>query len=403
MHAFASRLSARVSRSCSSSQQASESVAPRVVGYWMLGMSGAVAGMVAVGGITRLTKSGLSMTDWKLQGSLPPMNPEEWEAEFSRYKTFPEWRQRQNMTVDEFKYIFYWEWGHRMLGRSLGLLFIGPFTYFSMRGMIPRRLYPRLGLLFGLGGMQGLVGWWMVKSGLNVSPEQKKEIRVSPYRLATHLGMAFTTYTLLLWTGLDILNSKMTQLNIAKNLAPGAIEASKYLRRFAIFNFLLVGTTVASGAFVAGNDAGRAYNSFPLMGDQWIPEGILEISPLWRNFFENTATVQFDHRVLAMSTLVAVGGLYTSALHSPYWYTLPHTSRMLFHGVAGMACVQVALGITTLLLYVPVSLGVLHQTGSLTLLTLVTCLTHSLNYSRFGRLGVIPVAAAGALRSVAKA
>ena len=173
---------------------------------WMFCLSGLVAGMVTVGGITRLTRSGLSMTDWKLQGSLPPLTLDQWSKEFERYKTFPEWKQRQNMTLDEFKFIYFWEYGHRMMGRFIGLAFVGPFAYFSYKKMIPRSLYPRLGLLFSLGATQGLIGWWMVKSGLNLDPNQRKEIRVSPYRLATHLSFAFTTYVLLLWTGLNIYN-----------------------------------------------------------------------------------------------------------------------------------------------------------------------------------------------------
>ena len=229
----------------------------------------------------------------------------------------------------------------------------------------------------------------MVKSGLDVDPDQKKEIRVSPYRLATHLGMAFTTFTLLLWTGLDILNPMSHQMQVAKSLAPGALEISKFLRRFSIFNMALVGTTVISGAFVAGNDAGRAYNSFPKMGDDWIPSEVLSMSPLWRNFFENTATVQLDHRILALTTLTSVASMYTMAVKSQYWRTLPPFSRLMHHAVAGMAATQVGLGIATLLLYVPIELGVVHQLGSLCLLTLVTCLTHSLSFSRFGRL-VIP-------------
>ena len=165
----------------------------KTLSNWMFCLSGLVAGMVTVGGITRLTRSGLSM---------PPLTLEQWSKEFERYKMFPEWKQRQNMTLDEFKFIYFWEYGHRMMGRFIGLAFAGPFMYFSYKKMIPRSLYPRLALLFSLGGTQGLIGWWMVKSGLNVDPNQRKEIRVSPYRLATHLSIAFTTYVLLLWTGL---------------------------------------------------------------------------------------------------------------------------------------------------------------------------------------------------------
>lgn len=333
--------------------------------YWLFGVAGMVAGMVTVGGVTRLTRSGLSMTDWKLQGSMPPMSAEEWEKEFDRYKTFPEWQQRKNMTLDEFKYIFFWEWGHRMLGRTVGLAFTLPALYFGARGMIPKTLYPRLGLLFALGGGQGLIGWWMVKSGLDVDPEtHKKEIRVSPYRLATHLSMAFTTYGLLLWTGLDLLNPASKMKAIAEKLSSETLAFAKRSRRFALHNVALVAATVLSGAYVAGNDAGRAYNTFPKMGDDWIPEGILEMTPLWRNFVENTATVQFDHRVLALSTLAAIGLMYKSALgamQGAYFKALPPITRAAYHAVAGMAVTQVALGISTLLLYVPIPLAAVHQ------------------------------------------
>eukprot|EP01031_Cornospumella_fuschlensis_P034890 gene34890-42251_t len=159
--------------------------------------------MVSVGGITRLTRSGLSMTDWSLQGKLPPLNEEEWLAEFERYKQFPEWQQRRSMTLSEFKFIFFWEYAHRMLGRGIGVAFALPALYFVARGHVPKHLHRRLLLLLGLGGGQGLVGWWMVRSGLEVDPAQRKEIRVSPYRLAAHLALAFTTYTTLLWTALD--------------------------------------------------------------------------------------------------------------------------------------------------------------------------------------------------------
>lgn len=219
-------------------------------------MGGLVAGMVTVGGITRLTRSGLSMTDWKLQGNLPPTTKSEWEAEFERYKLYPEWQQRKSMTLDEFKYIYFWEYGHRMLGRGLGFAFALPAMYFAARGMIPKRLYSRVALLFGLGGAQGLIGWWMVKSGLDMDPEQRKEIRVSPYRLATHLSMAFTTYVLLIWTAMDVLHGPDAMKNTAQKLSSECLKHAKKLRGMAKVSGLLAATTVLSGAYVAGNDAG---------------------------------------------------------------------------------------------------------------------------------------------------
>lgn len=391
-------------------------VAPKSVAYWLFGVSGMVAGMVTVGGITRLTKSGLSMTDWKLHGNMYPVTDEEWQREFDRYKTFPEWQQRQSMTINEFKYIFFWEYAHRMMGRTVGVAFALPGMYFAARGMIPRSLYPRLGLLFALGGGQGLIGWWMVKSGLEMSPEQKKEIRVSPYRLATHLSMAFTTYVLLLWTGLDVLSRTcdrpQQQQQRLKTLSADAIRYAKRLRGMSGVSAGLVALTVLSGAYVAGNDAGRAYNTFPTMDGEWIPSEILDMQPLWRNFFENTATVQFDHRVLAMTTLSSIAALYGAALtgtgvtssseatqaqqqtKGKLVNMLPKTSRKLLHLSAGMGITQVALGISTLLLYVPVELAAIHQAGSLVLMSFITALVHSLRFVKYTPAAAVTTTAA---------
>ncbi len=375
------------------SLNAQRTAAPKQVGYWLVGMSGLVAGMVTVGGITRLTRSGLSMTDWKLQGTLPPMTKEEWEIEFERYKQFPEWQQRKNMTMDEFKWIFFWEYGHRMMGRSLGFAFAGPLVYFGARGMIPRHMYGRMALLFSLGGAQGLIGWWMVKSGLGKDVlESNKEIRVSPYRLATHLSMAFTTYGLLLWTGLEVLRptsatvEAVVMKNGATSLTPDLLKHTRKLRGMSAVNLALVATTVLSGAYVAGNDAGRAYNTFPKMGDEWVPGGMWTLEPKWRNIVENTATVQFDHRILALTTLSSIATMFYTAkttMAGQVWNkVLPRYTRVMMHSAAGMAVVQVGLGISTLLLYVPLELAATHQLGSLVLLTFSTAALHSMKFAR---------------------
>jgi cytochrome c oxidase assembly protein subunit 15 len=193
---------------------------------------------------------------------------------------------------------------------------------------------------------------------------------------------------------LDLLNPLEKVKDIAKSLSPEVLRHGKRLRGFAIINGLLVATTVASGAFVAGNDAGRAYNSFPKMGDEWIPTGILEMDPKWRNMFENTATVQFDHRVLAVSTLASIGAMYVSARRGnagAFWAAIPKTSKIGFTATVHMAAVQVALGISTLLLYVPIPLAAVHQAGSLALLTCVTYLTHSLRFVSAVRTGTVGV------------
>jgi cytochrome c oxidase assembly protein subunit 15 len=320
---------------------------------------------------------------------MPPTSQREWEIEFDRYKQFPEWQQRKSMTLSDFKYIYFWEWGHRMMGRFLGITFAAPAAYFAVRGRIPRHLVPRLTLLFSMGGAQGLVGWWMVKSGLdNIDPATRKEIRVSPYRLATHLSMAFATYTLLVWTGLSqFTRRQQSHLKCFESLSAARPEARAFaqsLLRGAGVSGALVAVTVVSGAYVAGNDAGRAYNTWPKMGDDWIaPEALaMPLRPLYRNFVEDTALVQLDHRVLATATFAWVWAQYARAVRSAHWSSLPALSRGALHASAAVATAQVGLGISALLLYVPIPIAAAHQFGSLTLLTMLTTLGHSLRFSR---------------------
>eukprot|EP00559_Dactyliosolen_fragilissimus_P006649 CAMPEP_0184866590 /NCGR_PEP_ID=MMETSP0580-20130426/22830_1 /TAXON_ID=1118495 /ORGANISM="Dactyliosolen fragilissimus" /LENGTH=455 /DNA_ID=CAMNT_0027366333 /DNA_START=129 /DNA_END=1496 /DNA_ORIENTATION=- len=377
------------------------------VAKWILTTSGLVAGMVHVGGVTRLTKSGLSMTDWKPLGSLPPMNKDEWTQEFNRYKTFPEWQQRKSMTLEEFKYIFYWEWGHRMLGRGVGLAFALPWGYFAFRGLIPPGYSNRMKALFAMGGTQGLVGWWMVKSGLGEDRlGDRKEIRVSPYRLAAHLGMAFSTYSLLLWTGLGIFqypndaigsNNATNKLqDIAKSMTKTSLALAKKVRGGAIAVTGLTALTVVSGAFVAGNDAGNAYNTFPLMNEQWIPLDDMidpELSSpvsIYRNMFENTAMVQWNHRVLATTTATSALTLASVAFFHPAARAslTPQVHKGLT-ALGGAALGQWSLGVCTLLNYVPISLAAAHQMGSLVLLSSGIYVVHSLRYVSPKVLGVV--------------
>ncbi len=373
------------------------------VAKWILGTSGLVAGMVHVGGVTRLTKSGLSMTDWKPLGSLPPMTPQEWEVEFERYKQFPEWQQRKSMTVEDFQYIYYWEWGHRMLGRVVGICFAAPWAYFTLRKRIPSGYQSRMAVLFTMGGTQGLVGWWMVKSGLGEDRRgDAHEIRVSPYRLAAHLGMAFTTYSALLYTGLGIMqipNEKAASgagsklENLVQSLSKGAIQHAKKIRGGAVAVTGLTAVTVASGAFVAGNDAGNAYNTFPKMNDQWIPTDDMidpDIQPSYRNAFENTAMVQWNHRVLGTSTALSALTLAGMGLFHPAARKAltPQTTKGL-KVLGGVAVGQMSLGIATLLNYVPIGLAAVHQLGSLVVLSTGIYVVHSLRYVSPGVMRVV--------------
>ena len=328
--------------------------------------------MVVIGGITRLTRSGLSMTEWRFLGTLPPLNAEEWEVEFGKYKRSPEFRKcNASMTLEEFKFIYWMEYAHRMWGRGLGIAFGLPLLYFGFKGYITRRLAIPLSLLFVAGGCQGFIGWWMVKSGLN-EPLYHYEIpRVSPYRLATHLTSAFAIYTGLLWTTLSVaLPESPAALATSAAVRAGATR----LRMLVVPLTGLIGVTAISGAFVAGLDAGHAYNTFPLMDGRIVPEEIFRLQPMWKNFFENTATVQFDHRLLAASTLSSVSAVWLLTRGMP----VPARSALLLNALLGVTCMQVSLGIATLLNYVPVSLGSAHQAGALTLFSVAISLLHSL-------------------------
>ncbi|KAH7281767.1 hypothetical protein KP509_36G062600 [Ceratopteris richardii] len=343
--------------------------AQKQVGYWLFGCSAWVFSMVIIGGVTRLTRSGLSMTDWNFLGGFPPTDSSKWEAEFEKYKASPEYKRvNKGMSIEDFKFIYWIEYGHRMWGRGLGVFFTGPFIYFLSKGYITRQLALRLGLLFGLGIGQGFVGWWMVKSGLEEPESPYRQPKVSAYRLASHLMAAFGIFSGLFWTALSVVRPESHYQGV------DFVRGSAKLRKIAIPIAVLVGLTAASGAFVAGNDAGHAFNTFPLMGDTWIPDGLLELQPWSRNFFENTATVQLDHRILALTTLTSVVAMSLLARK----LTLEPHIRRLINLTLGVSVLQVTLGISTLLLYVPVSLGAAHQAGALSLFASVVALLHAL-------------------------
>ena len=321
----------------------------RAVGVWLLVCCFLVFAMVVLGGVTRLTGSGLSMVRWApLSGAIPPITAAAWEAEFSHYQQSPEFQKvNHQMTVNEFKTIFYVEYFHRLLGRAIGLVFLVPFLVFLWRGRIRGALIPKLSLMFVLGGLQGLLGWYMVKSGLVDVP------RVSPYRLTAHLIVAVAIYAYLFWTALGLLSERSGHSTVSP-LARGAIGIT-----------VMIVVTILSGGFVAGLKAGHAFNTFPLMGGQWIPQGYRVAEPFWLNFFETIPAVQFNHRWLAITTFVLV---LLFALRA--WRDDAMRMYRAAVGVLAMlALIQVSLGISTLVLHVPVVLAAAHQGAALALLT----------------------------------
>lgn len=344
----------------------------KIVGYWLLTCSGMVFVAVALGGVTRLTESGLSMVTWKLLGEKMPRTADEWEKEFKLYQQYPEFQiKNRDITLAEFKRIWYMEYAHRMWGRAIGGVFAVPAAYFWITKKFSKAMKIRVSLFGLLIGAQGLMGWYMVRSGLENKFEGVNDVpRVSQYRLASHLSLAFILYTLFLWSSLDHLLPPQTLQNTQQNI----VKAAKKFRMFAHSCKGLVFLTAVSGAFVAGLDAGLVYNSFPKMADKWIPDDILALSPKLVNVTENPTTVQFNHRLFGTLTLSAITGLWFYSRKK----VLPPRARTAVTCLAVLAYCQVTLGITTLLTYVPTPLAASHQSGSLLLLSCALWLTHEL-------------------------
>lgn len=324
----------------------------RIIGLWLLLMGGMVILMVVLGGLTRLTNSGLSMVEWRpITGWLPPLSHAAWEQAFAAYRAFPEYQKLNvGMTLTEFQGIYWLEYVHRLWGRLIGVAFALPLIFFLLRRWVDRALGWKLLGLFVLGGLQGALGWYMVKSGLVDRPD------VSQYRLTAHLGVALAIYGSLLWVAMGLL-AGTTRPSPA---APPAVA----LRAKAVAALVLL--TILSGGFVAGLDAGFAYNTFPLMDDELIPSAIFALSPWWRSLFEDVTTVQFMHRLLAITTLVGIIGFRWSLVGTP----LSAQARRAVNTLALWAPVQVGLGIATLLSYVALPLAALHQASALVLFTL---------------------------------
>uniref|UniRef100_A0A452GYU2 Cytochrome c oxidase assembly homolog COX15 n=1 Tax=Gopherus agassizii TaxID=38772 RepID=A0A452GYU2_9SAUR len=343
------------------------SAAERLVGRWLLVCSGTVAGAVVLGGVTRLTESGLSMVDWHLVREMkPPQTQQEWEAEFQKYQQFPEFKiLNHDMTLREFKFIWYMEYSHRMWGRVVGLAYVLPAVYFWRKGWLSSSMKGCVLALCGLVCFQGLLGWYMVKSGLEEKPDSHDIPRVSQYRLAAHLGSALVLYCASLWSGLSLL--------LPQHKLPETYQLLR-LRRFAHGTTGLIFLTALSGAFVAGLDAGLVYNSFPKMGERWIPDDLLSFSPVLKNIFENPTTVQFNHRILGITSVTAITALYLLSRKIP----LPRRTKIAVASLMAVAYMQVGLGISTLLLYVPTPLAAIHQSGSLALLTVALWLMNEL-------------------------
>ena len=323
------------------------------VRLWLWAVAALVLAMVLVGGATRLTESGLSITEWQpVMGTLPPRNETQWHTEFEKYQAIPQYRElNRGMSLDAFKTIYWWEWTHRLIGRTVGLAFLLPFVWFLRRGWIGPGLRGRLWLIFGLGALQGGVGWWMVASGL------ADRVEVSQYRLATHLVLAGVIYVALIWTAQRLGDRRAPSTPARVRAVAGGLV-------------VLVLAQIYLGALVAGLRAGYVYNTWPLIDGAFVPEAsrLFFDVPLWRNFFENTLTVQFDHRMLAYA-------IWLGAVVHAFDVASGTRNKMVVTGavlLAAAVTIQAALGVWTLLAVVPISLALAHQATAMLVLTAAT-------------------------------
>lgn len=324
--------------------------ARRAISAWLLMMFALVVCMIIVGGLTRLTDSGLSITEWKpVTGAVPPMSEAVWLEEFAKYKEIPEYQlQNKGMSLAEFKTIYWWEWGHRQLGRLVGLVWATGFFYFLLRRQIPKGWTGRLVLVGVLGGLQGAIGWWMVSSGL-----EGRMLDVASYRLATHLGLAFVILGTLIWFAWQLGQSEMDLFQRRRNQEKRPVTLASLL-------LILVFLQIISGALVAGIDAGRGYIDWPLMNGEFLPSESFDYVPFWSNFFENPALVQFNHRLLGYITLVMTLYLWYSSRGSAIVAT-----RRAFVWVLAAVLAQMVLGIITVLNAAPWQWAILHQLGAI--------------------------------------
>lgn len=327
---------------------------PRTLSNWLFGVAALVVAMVVIGGITRLTESGLSITQWKpISGVIPPLNAVQWQAEFDNYKKIPEYQQlNRGMSMAGFQAIFFWEYLHRLLGRVVGAAYLLPLLWFWIRGRVPRGYVPRLFALVALVCFQGAIGWWMVSSGL------VKRIDVSHVRLAVHLVTALTLLAGTVWTALDL-----------RALALNGRARPARLRPVAVLALGLLFGQILFGAFTAGLDAGYAFSSWPLMGDEIFPAATPLTDPLWRNAVDNPVVVQFIHRWFAF---VAAAGLVTLAL-ATMRAGAPRTAAILI----GLVACQIVLGIATLLSGVEIVVAVAHQANVALTLIAATAAAHA--------------------------
>lgn len=351
--------------------------ARKAISAWLWVLFAMVVAMIAVGGLTRLTDSGLSITEWRpVSGALPPLSETDWQAEFERYRQIDQYQLlNQGMSLDEFKSIYWWEWSHRQLGRLIGLVWAVGFLVFWLTRKIPSGWTGRLLIPGLLGGLQGAIGWWMVASGVT---QGEGMVAVASYRLAVHLGLAFIILGFLAWYAMLLGRTDSDLLKARRGREAKLFSMSTGLMHFAFLQILL-------GALVAGIDAGRGYTDWPLMGGQVLPPAMFDLDPIWRNFFENDGTVQFIHRIVGY--LLAAFGLVVMLRGRRSAYT---RTRGAFTAMGGVLIGQIILGIVTVLHGAPPFLGLAHQLTAVLLWVLILRARHNAQYPVGGTIGATP-------------
>ncbi|HZT89612.1 MAG TPA: COX15/CtaA family protein [Stellaceae bacterium] len=363
------------------------------VAAWLLTCCAMIFAMVVIGGITRLTLSGLSITEWEpVTGVIPPLSHADWAAEFAKYQHIPQYKLlNAGMSLGDFKTIYLWEYVHRLWGRLIGVVYAVPLVYFLLRRRLPRRLVGPLAFILLLGFGQGLLGWYMVESGL------ANRVDVSQYRLTAHLALALLIYAAILWVALGILRQPRTFKIVMPGLDPGIYapngsgtarpsaadgrvkpghdgQIARGWRRAGEVIIALVALTITAGGFTAGLHAGLVYNTFPMMDGRFVPAGYAQLEPFFRNWFENVTAVQFDHRLLAETTVASVLAAWCVGACT----ALPRPARGALHALALVALLQLTLGVSTLLFVVPIPLAAAHQAGAVLLLTAAIAFRHRL-------------------------
>ena len=333
----------------------------RAVGLWLFVIAGLIGLMVVVGGLTRLTGSGLSITEWQpVTGVIPPLGDAAWQAEFAKYQGTPQYELlNRGMGLAGFKAIYWWEWTHRFLGRLLGVVFLVPFLVFLRQRRIDRAIAIRLGIIFLLGAAQGVLGWWMVESGLTGA-----RVAVSQYRLAAHLGLAMILFGYVFWTALEIGGARRTRVQ----------QAARF-QLWAAALAVLIFIQIILGAFMAGLDAGLAFSTWPTYAGAWIPAGLYDLSPWWINHFENHALVHFQHRTVGYAVAIMVVWLYVAARRAG----ADRPVRIAGIHVVVLTALQIALGVFTVVSMVALPLAALHQICALGLFGTALWWAYTLN------------------------